>query len=86
MSEKAETKAGSGVRIWTGKLRMRLDRNKEGSEVEARIIVTGAAVVFEVHEEHVEHLGEQRWRTANADEIHAASWLRALGMTGAEVA
>lgn len=91
MSEKSETKTGSGVRVWRGKLRLRGERNKEGAEVDARIIVTGAAVVFEVRVQ----TGEREttppqpifeWRAADPNEIHAASWLRALGMTGAEVA
>lgn len=77
MSEKAETKA-SGVRIWHGKLRLNAERKKEGPEVEARILLTGASVVFEVDR-------GGGFIPADADEIHAASWLRALGATGQEV-
>ena len=79
MNEKTETKA-SGVRIWTGKLKVNGERKKEGAEVDARIVLTGASVVFEVRE-----MPGVDWREANPDEIHAASWLRALGATGTEV-
>jgi hypothetical protein len=77
MSEKTETRA-SGVRIWHGKLRLNAERKKEGPEVEARILLTGASVVFEVDR-------GGGFIPADADEIHAASWLRALGATGTEV-
>lgn len=76
-TEKTETKT-SGVRIWRGKLRLNAERKKEGSEVDARIILTGASVVFEVDD----GLG---FIAADPDAIHAASWLRALGATGQEV-
>ena len=72
-----ETKT-SGVRIWRGKLRLNAERKKEGPEVEARILLTGASVVFEVDR-------GGGFIPADADEIHAASWLRALGATGTEV-
>jgi hypothetical protein len=75
MSTEAKT---SGVRIWRGKLRLNAERKKEGSEVEARILLTGASVVFEVDR-------GGGFIPADADEIHAASWLRALGATGQEV-
>ncbi len=80
MSEKAETKA-SGVRIWHGKLRLNAERKKEGPEVEARILLTGASVVFEV----LDAAARADWRPADPNEIHAESWLRALGATGTEV-
>ena len=75
MSTEAKT---SGVRIWHGKLRLNAERKKEGPEVEARILLTGASVVFEVDR-------GGGFIPADADEIHAASWLRALGATGQEV-
>ena len=78
MSTEAKT---SGVRIWHGKLRLNAERKKEGPEVEARILVTGASVVFEV----LDAAESEDWRPADADEVHAESWLRALGATGTEV-
>ncbi len=78
MSDKTETKA-SGVRIWTGKLRLNGPRNTEGSEVNARIILTSVSIVFEI-----DRVGGG-FGLADAKEIHAASWLRALGATGTEV-
>lgn len=79
MNDKTENK-GNGVRIWTGKLKVNGERKKEGGEVDARIVLTGASVVFELRESLTTD-----WREANPDEIHAPSWLRALGATGAEV-
>ena len=84
-NETTNTSKGT-VKIWTGKLRLNGERKSEGDEVQARIILTGASVVFEICEEHVEHLGEQKWRAANASEVHSPSWIRALGETGSEVA
>jgi hypothetical protein len=66
------------MKIWKGKLILNGERKKPGQEVEARIILT-ASVTFEVRAEGGD------WRPAESDEIHAPSWLRALGETGTEV-
>jgi hypothetical protein len=79
------------MKIWTGKLVLNGERKKAGVEVEARIVI-GASVLFEVREvvHSAAHSGTGEavcgeWRTCDADEIHADSWLRALGETGKEV-
>lgn len=81
MSTTNETTNKGTVKIWMGKLRMNGERKSEGGEVDARIVLTGASVVFEVRE-----MPTTDWRAANPNEIHAPSWIRALGETGAEVA
>lgn len=67
------------MKIWTGKLTLNGERKKPGVEVEARIVL-GASVMFEVKDTETD-----MWRTCDADEIHAESWLRALAETGKEV-
>jgi hypothetical protein len=77
------------VKIWKGKLILNGERKKPGQEVEARIVL-GASVMFEVRivrpdgwQPDAVETGE--WRPCDADEVHADSWLRALGETGTEV-
>ena len=79
MSDAKVISASAMVRIWTGKLVLNAERNKPGNEVEARIVLAGPCVTFLVREPACD------WREAKPDEVHAASWLRALGATGSEV-
>jgi hypothetical protein len=74
------------MKIWKGKLILNGERKKPGQEVEARIVL-GASVLFEVLTlgEEADGRPVHKWRPCDSDEIHADSWLRALGETGTEV-
>lgn len=77
MEEDAVEGRTGEVKIWTGKLKMKGERGREGLEVDARIVL-GASVLFEIKL-------EGKWQTAEPKDIHADSWLRALAETGTEV-
>lgn len=69
------------MKIKACKLRLNGERRKEGPEVEAKIAIGDSGqILFEVSED-----GGTTWRQGDPDEVHALSWLRALGETGQKV-
>lgn len=70
------------MNIWKGTLNLKGERGKEGPAVEARVLSSTSAVL-EIRE--LAHVGADKWRAGDVNDIHPQSLLRALAATGPEV-